>query len=196
MNMFNSSFSESDEVIDKRIIREEYRNYDLVARYWEYGYLGKIWKNRKAVEEIDAENDEGLDDLVVKMKAMVDAMIAEKASARKNRAPNKAELIEGFRAIAPKLTALEKLLLKYHAEADEAEVPLETLQKVLNLSSADSIYEIYARVGQKLNDELAYQPRAGKGKQPALKLLFEDASSKDRLKLAEPIQTLILGMGL
>lgn len=195
MNMFNSSFSESDDVIDKRIIREEYRNYDLVARYWEYGYLGKIWKNRKAVEEIDADGDEGLDDLVLKMRAQVDAMIEARCKARNNKPPSKAELLEGFTSITPKLTALEKLMLKFHAESDNAEVPMESLQRALNISNSDSIYELYARIGQKLNDEIGYQPKGTKDKPPGLKLVLGTPSDSNHLKLAESIQALILDMG-
>lgn len=201
MNMYSGSFSKADteseagEAFDKRILREEYRNYDLVARYWEYGYLGKIWKNRKAVEELDAEGDEGLDELMVRMRAMVDSLIAEKTKARKNRAPANAELLEGFQDIAEKLTALEKLLLKHHAEVEGGEARLEYLQRLLNLTNADSLLEIYSRIGQKLNDEIGYNPRASKGQKPALKLLLDEPSAKTKLKLNESVQLIVLGMG-
>src|SRR5690606_28506279 len=115
MNMMHEPTSDSDEIIiDKRIVKEEYRNYDLVARYWEYCYLGKIWKNRKAVEEVDADGDEGIDELIVKMKQRVDQFIAEKQKARDNHPPTQADLVAAFKEISEKMSILERLVLKHH----------------------------------------------------------------------------------
>lgn len=195
MNMFNSSLSESDEAVDKRIIREEYRNHDLVARYWEYGYLGKIWKNRKAVEEIDADSDEGLDELVERMKAHVDALIAEKSRARKNRAPSRSELQEAFHAIESGFTPLEKLLLKHCAENEGDEgVPLKHLQRLLNLSSPDSIHELLGRIGNKLNDELGYEPKATRDRPASVRVLLAP-SDRSHVRLNSEVHELVTDAG-
>lgn len=183
MNMYNSSLTELDEAADKRIIREEYRNHDLVARYWEYGYLGKIWKNRKAIEEIDAESDESLDDLVQRMRAHVDALILEKSRARNNRSPSRSELEEAFHGIEPRFTALEKLLLKYCAEnSGENGITIKHLQRLLNLSSTDSINELLGRIGNKLNDELGYEPKATRDRAANVRVLLAP-SDQEHIRL-------------
>ena len=191
MNMYNSSLTELDEAADKRIIREEYRNYDLVARYWEYGYLGKIWKNRKAIEEIDAESDESLDDLVQRMKAHVDALILEKSRARKNRSPSRSELEEAFYGSESRVTALEKLLLRDCAEnCGEEGVTIKHLQRLLNLSSTDSIHELLGRIGNKLNDELGYEPKATRDRAANVRVLLAP-SDQEHIRLNVGLHDLV-----
>lgn len=195
MNMFNSSLSEPDEVIDKRIIREEYRNHDLVARYWEYGYLGKIWKNRKAVEEIDADSEEGLDELVERMKAHVDELIAQKSRARRNRAPSRSEIQEAFHAIESRFTPLEKLLLRHCAENEgDAGVSIRHLQRLLNFSSPDSIHELLGRIGNKLNDELGYEPKATRDRPASVRVLLAP-SDRAHVRLNSEIHELVTDAG-
>ena len=191
MNMYNSSLTELDEAADKRIIREEYRNHDLVARYWEYGYLGKIWKNRKAIEEIDAESDESLEDLVQRMKAHVDALILEKSRARNNRSPSRSELEEAFHGIESRFTALEKLLLKYCAEnCGEEGVTIKHLQRLLNLNSTDSIHELLGRIGNKLNDELGYEPKATRDRAANVRVLLAP-SDQEHIRLNVGLHDLV-----
>ena len=191
MNMYNSSLTELGEAADKRIIREEYRNHDLVARYWEYGYLGKIWKNRKAIEEIDAESDESLDDLVQRMKTHVDAIILEKSRARNNRSPSRSELEEAFHGIEPRFTALEKLLLKYCVEnSGEEGIAIKHLQRLLNLSSTDSINELLGRIGNKLNDELGYEPKATRDRAANVRVLLAP-SDQEHIRLNVGLHDLV-----
>lgn len=174
MNMMHDTGSESDEIIvDKRIVKEEYRNYDLVARYWEYCYLGKIWKNRKAVEEVDAIGDEGIDDLVRKMKQRVDAFIARKQKARDNQAPTYAELVEAFREISPKLSILERLVLKHHAECPNGVFDMEKILRLTGFSTVAAVLLTYSNVGQRLCNEIGYQPREGSDAYPALSVLLK-----------------------
>lgn len=194
MAMADSSFSTTD-IIDKRILREEYRGYDLVARFWEYGYLGKIWFNRRPVEEIDASDNQTLDDLIRQMRAMVDGLIAEKSRARKNRPPSQAEVNDTFRAVADKFTPLEKLLLKTHAEEEGGVSTMGNLQRLLNFTSADSVLELYGRIGQKVNDHIGYQPKPSRTLNPHLKYVVDISGkgSEQVLRLPESIQLFVHG---
>lgn len=38
-------------IIDTRIVKIEYKNYDLLSRYWNGQYRGRIWKNKIIVAE-------------------------------------------------------------------------------------------------------------------------------------------------
>ena len=194
--MAYSSLSGTD-TVDRRILREEYRGYDLVARFWEYGNLGKIWKHRRPVEEIDADEGEGLDELMREMRALVDSLIADKSRSRKNRPPSQAELIDALKLVADKFTPLEKLLLKTHADMEGGVIPMSMLQRLLNLSSPDSVYELYARIGSKINDEVGYLPKVTRTSNPHLKQVIEiEGKGADvTLRLPEPLQLFVQVQG-
>ena len=183
MNMMHEPASEPDEIIiDKRIIKEEYRNYDLVARFWEYGYLGKIWKNRKAVEEVEAVDDEGIDDLVAKMKELVDHFIAEKQAARGNQAPAQADLIAAFKEVSEKMSILERLVLKHHAECSNGAFDMDRIQRLTGYSSAAAVLMTYSKVAQRLCNEIGYRPKDSGDTFPALSVLLK-AVPKDQQSL-------------
>lgn len=192
MRMLDTNQLDTDQNYDRRILREHYRNHDLVARYWEFGYLGKIWKNRKAIEELDAMDDQGLDDLMTLMRQHVDADIDRRVKARKNSMPSKQELTQAFATLLPVLTPLEKLLLKTHAEYEEGCVPVSRLQRDLKLAIEASILEIYSSIGQKLNDEIPYQPKQTKGSDVNLKFILAAGSDEMKLQLPEELRQLIL----
>ena len=183
MNMMHNPAAETENVaIDKRIVKEEYRNYDLVARFWEYCYLGKIWKNRKAVEEVDAVDDEGIDELLLKMRARVDEFIAARRQARKNQPPTAAELAAAFRDIAPKLSNLERLILKLHAESAGGVIEMDKIFRQTGLSSPAPVLMTYANVAQRLCDEIAYQPKETSDPSACLGVLLK-AVPKDQQTL-------------
>lgn len=174
MNMMHEPASEPDEIIiDKRIVKEEYRNYDLVARFWEYGYLGKIWKNRKAIDEIDAIDDEGIDDLIVKMKQQVDQFIAEKQEARANQPPTQAELVAAFKQVSDKISILERLVLKHHAECPNGVFEMEKIQRLAGYSSSTSVLMTYSNVAQRLCNEIGYEPKDSGDTPPSLSVLLK-----------------------
>lgn len=173
MNMMHDPGSDSEFLIDKRIFKEEYRNHDLVARYWEYCYLGKIWKNRKAVEEIDAVDDEGIDDLVRKMRARVDSFIEAKCEARNNQPPSSAELVAAFTTLSDKLGILERHILKHHAECANGVFDMERIQRLTGYSSAAAVLMTYSNVCQRLCDEIGYLPKEGSSVYPGLSVLLK-----------------------
>ena len=179
MNMIQVSAMESEEVIDKRIIKEEYRNYDLVARYWQYSYLGKIWKNRHAVEEVDAEGEDGLDELIRIMKTRVDEMLEAKRKARKQGAPTAAEYRQAFMEIAPKLSHVERLLLKAHAAGAKGEIEVDKLLKASGYSSYAPLLVSYSIVAQRLCDEIPWRPRKALAGCTTLAILLQPFAEED-----------------
>ena len=38
--------------IDKRILKDDYCNYDLIARCWNDEYRGRVWKNKQRVADL------------------------------------------------------------------------------------------------------------------------------------------------
>ena len=59
--------------IDHRVLREDYRNYDLIARYWKDEYRRRIWKNKKVIA--DCEDGAHLDVIQPHFRPVVDDLL-------------------------------------------------------------------------------------------------------------------------
>lgn len=180
MNMMHIPSVDTDEGIDRRIVKQEYRNYDLVARFWEISYLGKIWKNRKAVEEVEPEGDEGIDELVEKMKARVDEIIGKKLRARDNQPPSAAELAAALHQVAPKFNQVEIQLLKAHSACSNGLASMDILQKVTGYHSTAAVLMTYSNIAQRLCDEIPCQLKVTPGGYPAVNLLLRQVPKDHR----------------
>ncbi|MDT8399641.1 MAG: hypothetical protein RQ899_13610 [Pseudomonadales bacterium] len=174
MNMIQSLLSNPEEKIDTRIVKEDYRNYDLVARYWEYGYRGKIWKNRKSVEDIDAVDNEGIDELLQKLRTRVDELIEAKRKARRNKAPTQVEFNTSLKSLETKISLSERQVLKAHAAAVGAAMTLDKAQRLGDFFSPSAALLMYSGLARRLCEELAYTPSAARGLDATLSILLAE----------------------
>ena len=81
--------------IDRRVLKEEYRNYDLVARHWKGEYRGRIWKKKESFEEFYGQT---LEEIIQHMRDTVDKHIDQKIGARGADRPSIQEFEEAFSA--------------------------------------------------------------------------------------------------
>ena len=54
---------------DKRILKDDYCNYDLIARYWDDAYRGRAWKNKQRVADCEGTD---LDEILQELRSIVD----------------------------------------------------------------------------------------------------------------------------
>ena len=127
------------------------------------------------------------------MKKFVDKVIEDKTKARQNKIPSQAELNDAFNSLNSNFTALEKLTLKTLAEQGNT-IEISNFQKQMNLTSAESVIEILNRIGQKLNDEIGYQPKVIKNENSTLKILLKSQKDMSVLTMPEQVQLIVLGM--
>ncbi len=137
---------------DSRILKIEYRNYDLIARFWKDEYRGRIWKNNEKIADY-AGND--LDSIVENLKKIVDKKILEKARQQGDKPYSENEFTAAFKAIYPKIKDGQKAMLSAHSHAPFVTLSLEKLRLAGDYSTLELVLEGYKAVSIHLMDELA-----------------------------------------
>jgi hypothetical protein len=149
--------------IDSRVIREDYRNYDLIARYWDGSYRGRLFKLKERIADIEGED---LDTIVNELRSTVDNLVTTKQKSRKKE-PTVGEWQAALTALAGKIREEQKAMLMVHARADEGTAPLTLLQRAGHYPSVPQAITHYSQIAQRLADEVGYLPPQ-KGFDPAL----------------------------
>jgi hypothetical protein len=170
---------------DQRIIREDYRNYDLIARYWDGCYRGRLFRQKERIADIEGED---LDAIVQELRNTVDALVHERQKQRKKE-PTVGEWQAALSALQGKLKEEQRSMLLTHARAEEGTAPLSLLQRAGHYTTVPSAIAHYAAAANRLADEVGYNPPA-KGYDPAILsvVLAKPFSVKDAL----PTETIML----
>lgn len=141
---------------DTRILKTEYRNYDLLARFWNGEYRGRIWKNSRRVADYNGDN---LDLILESLIDIVDRQIDEKSLSWVGALPGAADYWDAWLSIMHKLTESEKRLLAITTNADFYASTLEALQMQTKYISFASITKAFEKIAMRLCDELAFYPK-------------------------------------
>jgi hypothetical protein len=160
--------------IDKRIIKEDYRNYDLVTRFWHGSYRGKIWKHNANVGEIEGDN---LDAILQHLRSMVDELIDDKLLSSPAKQPTKEELKNAFQAVEHKLDTQARRTLLIHANESEATISIQSLRSFAGFDSTTDVLLCYAGIARRLCDELGFRPTNAGHQSTALSVLLDDNST-------------------
>lgn len=147
---------------DQRIIREDYRNYDLIARYWDGCYRGRLFKLKERIADIEGED---LEAIVQELRSTVDQLVHERQKLRKKE-PTVGEWQAALSALQSRLKEEQRAMLLTHARAEEGTTSLGLLQRAGHYTSVPSAIAHYAAMAQRLADEVGYNPPA-KGYDPA-----------------------------
>jgi len=148
---------------DQRVFREDYRNYDLIARYWDGSYRGRLFKQKERVADIEGDD---LDVIVQELRKSVDQLVHERQKQRKKE-PTVGEWQAALSALQPRLKEEQRLMLLTHARAEEGIVSLGVLQRTGHYPTVPTTIAQYAALAQRLADEVGYNPPA-KGYDPAV----------------------------
>jgi hypothetical protein len=148
---------------DQRIIREDYRNYDLIARYWDGCYRGRLFKLKERIADIEGED---LDSIVQELRNTVDQLVNERQKQRKKE-PTVGEWQAALTALQSRIKEEQRAMLLTHARADEGIANLALLQRAGHFTNMNAAISHYASLAQRLADEVGYYPPA-KGYDPAI----------------------------
>lgn len=140
---------------DKRVLKEDYCNYDLIARCWNDEYRGRVWKNKERVADFDGTD---LDDIMRELRSIVDEIQHRKRQRRGRRKPSAREIADAIVGIEPKLSRAQKMMLAIHGKAPGHRVMVKGIGRVGEYATPELAFADYAQIARRLCDELAYNP--------------------------------------
>jgi hypothetical protein len=149
--MSQLSFAETD----KRVLKEDYCNFDLIARCWNDEYRGRAWKNKQRIADFEGTD---LDEIMSELRAIVDRIQNEKRRKRGKKKPGPQEIADAIAAIEPKLSRAQKMMLAIHSKALNQRVTVKAIGRVGDYASPEGAFADYASVARRVCDELAYTP--------------------------------------
>ena len=140
--------------IDMRVLKEDYRNYDLLARYWNGQYRGRVWKNKQRISDFIADLDEGvsLESILKHLKQTVDKLIEEKLRVSPRNKISEKDIQHALIEIAGKITGEERRLLVFHS----CQVGQCATINQLNRQDCGNVQEVYTHIAKRIWDELGY----------------------------------------
>ncbi len=141
--------------IDTRVLKEDYCNYDLIARSWNDEYRGRVWKNKARIADFEGTD---LDEIMLELRAIVDELQSDKRHERGKRKPTPTEIAAAIASFEPKLSRPQKMMLAIHGKAPGQRVMMRAMTRVGDYASAELAFADYAQVARRLSDELAYAP--------------------------------------
>lgn len=157
---------------DKRILKADYCNHDLIARYWDDEYRGRVWKNKQRVADCEGSD---LDEIMSELHGIVDEIQAEKRRLRGRRKPSPREIADAILAIEFKLSRPQKMMFIIHGKSPGHRISVRALARVGDYVSSEAAFVDYAEIAQRVCDELAYQPgQRRKDHYPGITLLFDE----------------------
>jgi hypothetical protein len=144
---------------DKRVLKEDYCNYDLIARCWNDEYRGRVWKNKERIADFEGSD---LDEIMVELRAIVDALQSEKRKQRGKKKPSAREIADAITEVESKLSRAQKMMLALHSKAPGQRISVKAISRVGDYSSPERAFFDYAEVARRVCDELAYSPGSRK----------------------------------
>ena len=157
---------------DKRVLKEDYCNYDLIARFWNDEYRGRVWKNKERVADYEGTD---LEEIMDALRAIVDGLQQEKRRQRGKKKPAAREIADAIIGVEPKLSRAQKMMLAIHAKSAAQRLNVRAISRVGDYASAEGAFAEYAEVARRVCDELAYNPGSRKKDHyPGAALFFEE----------------------
>lgn len=158
--------------VDLRIIEEEYRNYDLLARYWDGQYRGYITKGNSVIANYDGAD---INTIIQNLRSIVDRMLELKFTSKLTSVPNSSDYSDAFRHIAHVLSLSEKKMLTTHSKAKDGRLSLNQLRIAGGFNSTVETFLCYVAIASRLKDELGYVPTIRcSSMDPALSVLLKE----------------------
>ena len=157
---------------DKRVLKEDYCNYDLIARFWNDEYRGRVWKTKERVADYEGTD---LEEIMDALRAIVDGLQQEKRRQRGKKKPAAREIADAIIGVEPKLSRAQKMMLAIHAKSAAQRLNVRAISRVGDYASAEGAFAEYAEVARRVCDELAYNPGSRKKDHyPGAALFFEE----------------------
>ena len=157
---------------NKRVLKEDYCNYDLIARFWNDEYRGRVWKNKERVADYEGAD---LEEIMDALRAIVDEIQQEKRKRRGKKKPVAREIADAIVGVEPKLSRAQKMMLAVHAKSPGQRLNVRAIGRVGDYATAEVAFTEYAEFARRVCDELAYSPGSRKKDHyPGTALFFEE----------------------
>ena len=144
---------------DKRILKEDYCNFDLIARCWNDEYRGRVWKNKARIADFEGTD---LDEIMAELRGIVDGIQHEKRVKRGRKKPTSAEIAAAIVAIEAKVSRTQRMMLAIHGKALNLRITVKVLSRVGDYATPEGAFAEYADLAHRVCDELAYTPGSRK----------------------------------
>ncbi len=142
---------EQDLPIDTRIIKTKYKNYDLLARFWNGRYRGRVWKNKAKVADY---SDESIDVILESLVQIVDQLREKQFNQRQSDSLNQSHFIDAWLNVIPSLDRGIISVLKMLARYKDHSAPMSRLLRISGFDSADDLLNKLHELDKMLQDEL------------------------------------------
>jgi hypothetical protein len=140
---------------DTRVLKEDYCNYDLIARCWNDEYRGRVWKNKDRIADYDGTD---LDEIMRELREIVDGIQHQKRQRRGKKKPTAREIADAIIGFEPKLSRAQKMMLAIHAKAPAQRLAVRAISRLGDYATPELAFADYAQAARRLADELAYSP--------------------------------------
>ena len=141
--------------IDKRILKEDYCNFDLIARSWNDEYRGRVWKNKVRIADFEGTD---LDEIMAELRTIVDDIQHKKRVKRGRRKPTPREIADAIAAVESKLSRTQKMMLAIHCKSLNLRLNMRAISRVGDYATPEVAFADYAQMAHRIADELAYVP--------------------------------------
>lgn len=132
-----------------RII-EEYRRHKLLSALYEGKNVGRVWKGKELLSEIEGES---IDDVLQKLRDFVDASFFAAIKERTGTLDS-SEYIKAFQSLLDDLSDGHLAMLKAHYLAPNQEITATLLASAAGYSSYGAANLQYGLIAKKLYEEL------------------------------------------
>jgi hypothetical protein len=140
---------------DTRVLKEDYCNYDLIARCWNDEYRGRVWKNKDRIADYDGTD---LDEIMRELREIVDGIQHRKRQRRGKKKPTAREIADAVIGFEPKLSRAQKMMIAIHAKAPAQRLAVRAISRLGDYATPELAFADYAQAARRLADELAYSP--------------------------------------
>lgn len=137
--------------IDNRIVKTRYKNYDLLARFWNGRYRGRIWKNGVKIAD---HNGESIDLIVDSLLQTIDQLRHRQFDERNESQLMEVDYVNAWRTVMGKIDEGITTVLKILARSRNHSAPVSKLTKLAGFDNDSLLIEGIKAIESALNDEL------------------------------------------
>jgi hypothetical protein len=144
--------------IDTRIIKTQYKNHELLARFWNGRYRGRIWKNKVKLADYTGDN---IDLVLESLVQIVDQLRGAQYNERAKKTIELEDYINAWHTLLPRLDNGLLAILKTLARYKSHSATFNRMQQLAGYDTGEAILQQLNETDNALRDELLlefYEP--------------------------------------
>lgn len=140
-----------EQPIDTRIVKTKYKNYDLLARYWNGKYRGRVWKGNQKIADYTGEN---IDLIVESLIQIVDQTRQNTFEERETNTLENEDFIKAWLSVIPLMDRGLLATLKMLARYKNHSAAMSRLLRVSGYETPADLLQEIQQADNRLRDEL------------------------------------------